>query len=67
MKELKPCPFCGGEAKIEHSYKFGSTTRYSLVKCQNYECGIEGKWIMESTSYASDERAIKAWNRRANE
>lgn len=66
MIELKPCPFCGGEAKLDHWN--GTANVYSFVRCQNTkECGIEGKRFIESPSYASDERAIKAWNRREGE
>lgn len=63
MEKLKPCPFCGDKAKLEHEHVTIKT--YSFVKCQNTkECGVEGKRFIESPSYASDELAIKAWNRR---
>ncbi len=40
MSELKPCPFCGSEAKIFHEYE-----RWS-VYCDNLNCQIRtvGTW-----------------------
>lgn len=65
MEKLKPCPFCGDKAKLEH---WDGAKTYSFVKCQNTkECGVEGKRFIENTAYASDELAIEAWNRRAND
>lgn len=56
MAELKPCPFCGGEAKLDRA------THSSLVYCK--ECRASTKLIDFSPEYASDEKAIEAWNRR---
>jgi Lar family restriction alleviation protein len=80
MRELKPCPFCGGEAKIkdytDRIYGFGD---YQIV-CS---CGVRfnspstanivfssGKLIQtrnEETKKIAYERMIEAWNRRAGE
>jgi Lar family restriction alleviation protein len=57
MAELKPCPFCGGEAKLDH------VTHSSIVYCT--ECRASAKLIDFSPEYASDEKVIEAWNRRA--
>lgn len=51
-EDLKPCPFCGGEAV---AYRFG--TGY-MVKC--LECAIST--LCENTK----SEAIEAWNKRAN-
>lgn len=55
MTKLKPCPFCGGKAKVhkldEHSHKVGC----SNSKCQAERC----QWYRNMYS------AIRAWNRRA--
>ena len=59
MAELKPCPFCGGEAKLEHLMKS------SIVYCGS--CMASSKSIEFSPEYASDEKAIEAWNRRAED
>ena len=59
MKDkLKPCPFCGGEARIiEHEFT-GANNTYG-IKC---ECGTQGFQFWESI-----DEAIEAWNRRAED
>ena len=59
MAELKPCPFCGGEAKLEH------LSKSSMVYCLS--CKASSKLIEYAPDYASDEKAIEAWNRRAED
>ena len=61
MPELKPCPFCGGEAQIEHEY---TGAGYSYVCCK--KCGLKSVSFMRSFEIASDIEAIKYWNRRAD-
>ena len=51
---LKPCPFCGGEAKLE---TYGGTA--CAVVCQSCHCGTP------TVSLNDGERAVEAWNRRA--
>ncbi|WP_425029523.1 Lar family restriction alleviation protein [Providencia rettgeri] len=51
MNELKKCPFCGGEPKIDGHV-------YITIKCR--KCRIQ------SAPRPRDE-AITAWNRRAND
>ena len=63
MAELKPCPFCGGDASLMHEEK-GINKDGSVVMCK--ACGIKGQWIEKSYRYASDALAIEAWNRRAD-
>lgn len=58
MEKLKPCPFCGGEAKITRIR--GSERPYVAV-CQKGECQAS----VGVYSYTRAE-AAKAWNRRAN-
>lgn len=50
MGELKPCPFCGGEAKTVTDYYFWNT------RCAN--CGATG-W-----QCCTEAEAIEAWNTR---
>ena len=63
MEELKPCPFCGGKAEISSGQFDGKATSY--VMCQ--KCGAKGEFFFVSPKYASDDRAIKAWNIRVGE
>lgn len=52
--ELKPCPFCGGEAEFE---TYGGTA--CAVTCRKCRCGTP------TVSLNDGERAVEAWNRRA--
>lgn len=54
-EELKPCPFCGGEANL---YKYAKNGKF-LVRCEY--CGVE------TIYFGTEEIAIKAWNRRVND
>ena len=53
--ELKPCPFCGGEAEIV-------TNNFCCVSvsCKEEECRGYAKYL----HYRNNEKAITAWNRR---
>lgn len=54
-EELKPCPFCGGEAcKIIEEVSY-STPQYS-VQCQNCK--------FETLMFDYEAEAVAAWNRR---
>lgn len=55
-KELKKCPFCGGEAILEVYYGFNKEVIFSYVYCR--ECGVSTR------SYALEKTAQEAWNRR---
>jgi hypothetical protein len=46
--ELKPCPFCGGEAKKTSQYIVGDLITWA--QCQNKKCGASAN--------------IPAWNTR---
>lgn len=52
-KQLKPCPFCGGEANIYQMHFWGTT-----YTCECSDCGIETKPM------DTEAEAIEAWNRR---
>lgn len=59
--ELKPCPFCGGEAELR---KWRRWLDFQKVMCINRDCIIyhaDDKW------YKTEAEAIEAWNRRAND
>lgn len=49
--ELKPCPFCGGEAHVYQDY-----TGHYTVQCD--KCGIG------TLSYNNKKTAKRQWNRR---
>ena len=67
MAELKPCPFCGGEA---HTYTYSTMSKGKLVDVWVVHCkrcglnyppkirGYQGKYEFE---------AIEAWNRRCED
>lgn len=66
-KKIKPCPFCGGEARLEHPsgpymepYKGAS-----MVECTN--CHAMTRSFSVATEYSSDDKAIEAWNRRVKD
>lgn len=51
-KKLKPCPFCGGEARIKNFY--GNR----FVQCE--DCRTT------TSVYSKKEKAIAVWNTRTN-
>lgn len=62
MNELKPCPFCGGEAYICKENIPYHPTSYA-VDCGNDRCDVD-----PSTDFFEDkEKAIEAWNRRVKD
>lgn len=62
MAELKPCPFCGGDAKMKE-VTYGNNCSAYVVWCGNGNCGVQ-----PSTRYFRVRKeAVEAWNRRAHE
>lgn len=73
LYDLKPCPFCGGEAKLETSHRAfinAQTTKVAYVFCTN--CNARsGRVALKDygcTSYSEDanEEAVSRWNIRKN-
>lgn len=67
-EELKPCPFCGSEAKLIDARKLCVVTPstnalpWSVCCANRNNCSV----LMPSTlAYATKEEAINAWNNRA--
>ena len=58
MTDLKPCPFCGGEGVVQRREYKGYMETFGVV-C--FDCCAETRPF-----YNTEEEAIKAWNRRAN-
>lgn len=65
--ELKPCPFCKGEAKLKHGLPRNQKqgVRQALVQCR--KCGCRTPLISQLPYEAwkdVDDLAIALWNRR---
>lgn len=71
--QIKPCPFCGGEATLFGNYNSKSDCWFVTVKCQT--CNAQGGSVYHSKgwrdmtndeffSYEASQRAIDKWNRR---
>ena len=72
MDNLKPCPFCGGEAKtvLADTYPHRGMLHSWFVACKDSECGCElGFYGMDENgtcgTYETEAEAIAAWNTRA--
>lgn len=73
MSELKPCPFCGNEVKVEKiPLWYGNGRGYSgcyefKIKCESCGCSVDQP--ENDSVYRSEEKArenaVEAWNRRA--
>lgn len=59
--QLKPCPFCGGEAKTRH-IRDGREV-FCRMCCASGPPEYDGRADQPS----AEARAIEAWNRRASE
>lgn len=57
--ELKPCPFCGSDAKLEQHYPYMQRRIVSKICCTKCRAN-SGIWGMKN-------KAIEAWNRRVIE
>lgn len=69
--ELKPCPFCGGKAELEHN--IGSSSWF--IQCGDCTARNEG-WCNRTNGNGKEvyesiiecvETAAEAWNRRATD
>jgi len=71
-KELKPCPFCGGEpillenVPMENENEHGEKEKVlcHVIGCKTAPC--RGNAFLFSPCYPTVEDAIEAWNRRAD-
>ena len=67
VKELKPCPFCGGEVDCvykNHRDLFNLTYQYVCRRCgANIFLNVVHKY---KSAEATEQEAIKIWNRRAD-
>jgi len=58
--ELKPCPWCGGEAEIVVGTDSGTSEDYWLARCVEKTCEVSPR----IASYDCAEDAIRIWNTR---
>lgn len=63
MPELKPCPFCGGEAEYQ---QFVNPQNYYAVKCTTCDCGTDGYRLcnFDATPKENKSRNVAVWNTR---
>lgn len=59
-EELKPCPFCGGQAVMGTTYRNGFFT--CTIECD--KCYIRTQDITSDILELARQDAIEAWNRR---
>ena len=64
-EELKPCPFCGGEARV-YRYQYGEGTG-RLVKKYVVECVKCRMELPIRLCSEHEAEAIATWNRRVND
>lgn len=57
--KLKPCPFCGGEAKLHEAYDIEGNHAVWRILCT--ECN------MVTAYYNTPDCVVDAWNRRSND
>lgn len=62
---LKPCPFCGGEARLKKHYKMQDTWYVQCNKCKA-SGGLQTQSAFEHWTVSRD-RAIWEWNNRFGE
>lgn len=61
---IAKCPFCGGKGKVSGNYSEKRACFYVYVRCIN--CQARGKtFTSEETEKKASEKAIEAWNARA--
>lgn len=61
-EKLKPCPFCGGTAKVFAFNNGGICVKCMTCHCQTF--AVSDGNIANAKSYSAYERVIDAWNRR---
>ncbi len=62
-QELKPCPFCGGEAELMTGNVRGK--RYAWCEC--LQCGVATLGYYNGTEDERIKQARDMWNRRADD
>ena len=68
--ELKPCPFCGGKARMKHGFpaRQRKGQRQAVVQCENCKCRTITYTQLPYQAWKDVDRlAEEAWNRRCND
>lgn len=60
MVDLKPCPFCGGEAEL---YKHPRAVCFGVI-CT--KCKTSTGMFYSTFDKSAEDKAVELWNRRAN-
>ena len=63
MRELRECPFCGGEARLMCDFECGVESK--TVKC--IKCGAKVNNFFKYNEERSTKEAVDAWNRRVSD
>lgn len=69
--DMKPCPFCGGEAILERKSRtvvHGATRRNTYVRCT--QCDSRGRRFLYfefDPKKQAENEAVNAWNRRVTD
>ena len=64
MSELKPCPFCGGEARMEYNSRDNVFKVYHSRSSDALDCPIVDPIRLVGLNL---KRATEEWNKRADE
>lgn len=62
-QELKPCPLCGGKAKITSRYFGGKREYIETVSCKKCHLSINRIWS-KGMSFETEVDVVKTWNTR---
>lgn len=65
-QELKPCPFCGGEARVTQ-WRDTLSPNTTWIECINPECQVMTDSFHHKDHNKARELAAQVWNRRVNE
>jgi len=64
IRQLLPCPFCGGKAELHHvdAYEddYGDMPEHWWIGCENQKCLM----LVQTGLFLDKEKAIEAWNTR---
>jgi Lar family restriction alleviation protein len=65
-RELKPCPFCGGEAKLSYTDQVDAVTFVSHIECDGCDMDFSRQYGAPNAQIAGEE-TVELWNTRADQ